>query len=135
LNIKRILHIGVATTNMDEAKKLYTDTLGLRVKHEEVFQETTEICCLEVGEVQIELFADRIPEGLVSQIISEYGEGLNHIAFEVDDLPGTLEELRSKGVRIREGDPRPGVHGTLIAFLDPSIIRGYLVELVQVLEG
>jgi methylmalonyl-CoA/ethylmalonyl-CoA epimerase len=136
MNIKGILHIGIAHKKLEEAKKLFSEVLGLRVTHEGVYEEATDICCLEAGGIDIELFADRIPpEGLVSQVITEYGEGINHIAFEVEDLHVALEELRAKGIPIREGDPRPGLHGNMIAFLDPSVIPGYLVELVQVIEA
>ncbi len=131
MNIKRIIHIGVAVADMEQVKKLYTDILGLSVGHSEVYQDMSDICFLPVGDSQIELFADIRPGGLVSQIIAEQGVGIHHIAFEVEDIEAAMRELKAKGMSVLDEKPKPGAHGTKVAFLDPSATHGVLIELVQ----
>ncbi|MBW2368568.1 MAG: VOC family protein [Deltaproteobacteria bacterium] len=134
MNIKRIIHLGIMAKAMEPVKKLYQDTLGLPLGHEELYEGTVDISFLPVGDSSVEIFADNPVTGTgdVTQEIEELGgEGIHHVAFEVDDLDGALDELKAKNVPIREGDPRPGAHDTRIAFLDISATHGVLIELVE----
>ena len=134
MNIKRVLHIGVMVREMKPVKALYHNVLGLSVNNEELYNGTVDICFLPVGDTSIELFADnpKTGEGLVAELISKQGgEGIQHIAFEVDDINEAINELKAKNVPIREGDPSPGAHGTTVAFLETSATYGVTIELVE----
>ncbi len=131
MKIKRVIHIGVTVADMGTVKKLYTDVLGLSVSREEVYKGETDICFLPVGDSQIELVGSIHPDGEVAQLVAEKGEGIHHIAFEVDDIEAALEELKGKGIPLRDPEPVPGAHGTRIAFIDSSATHGVLIELVE----
>ena len=134
MKIKRIIHLGIMANAMGPVKELFHQTLGLPGSHEELYDGEVDICFLPVGDSSVELFADNPVSGKnsVGQMIAENGgEGIHHIAFEVDDLASAIDELKAKKVPIREGDPRDGAQGTRIAFLEPSATHGVLIELVQ----
>jgi methylmalonyl-CoA/ethylmalonyl-CoA epimerase len=134
MNIKRIIHIGIYAGDMDPVKKLYTDILGLSVSEEEVYEGHTDICFLPVGDSQLELCASIYPDGEVAQLVAEQGEGIDHIAFEVDDLEAAIQELKDKGVPLQNEEPLPGAQETIVAYLDPAATHGVLIELVQSLH-
>jgi len=134
MKIKRVIHIGVMAHNVTQVKALYQGLLELPIGHEELYEGSVDICFLPVGDSSIEIFADNpnSGKGIVAEMIREQGgEGIHHIAFEVDDIEDAVKELKAKNVPIRDGDPTPGASGTMIAFLDPSITNGVLIELVQ----
>jgi len=134
MNVKRIIHIGIMAKDIDVVKRLYNELLGIPIGHEELYEGDADVCFLPVGDSSLELFADN-PEtgkGRVAQMIAEHGgEGIDHIAFEIDDIESAVSELKQKGVSIRDGDPSAGAYGTKVAFLDPSETYGVLIELVQ----
>ncbi len=133
MKVKRIIHVGLSAAHMRPVKRLYSDLLGLEVTHEEVLDGEIKLCFLPVGDSQIEIFADRRPPGPVTKIMAEQGgPGIHHLAFEVADIKAALEELKKKGVPLLDEEPKPGAHGTSIAFLDPRATHGVLIELVQV---
>jgi methylmalonyl-CoA/ethylmalonyl-CoA epimerase len=132
MKIKRIIHIGVLVDEMDPVRKLYSDVLGLEVTHRENYLDVADICFLPVGDSQIELIGDFKPDGEVKKMIAEQGgPGINHIAFEVEDIEGAIKELLDRGVPMIDLVPREGAHGTRVAFLDPSATHGVSIELVQ----
>ena len=131
MNIKRIIHIGIVAESMAPVKKLYQDVLGLSLTHEELYEGKTDIAFLPVGDSQIELIASRYPNGEIAQQVAEHGEGIHHIAFEVEDLEAALAELKEKGIPLVDEEPRPGAHGTIIAFIDSAATHGVSIELVQ----
>lgn len=119
---------------MDLAKHFYHNILGLPVSKEEIYQEDYKLCFLPVKETQIELFADVKPDGPVSNIIKDLGgEGIHHIAFEVDDIHLAVKELKELGMPMRDSVPKKGAEGTMVAFIDPSATHGTMIELVEVL--
>ena len=135
MKIKRIIHIGVLVSEMESALRFYTDQLGLGLQRREAYQDVADIAFLPVRQSDLELIADLPPAKEVSSIIAEQGEGIHHIAFEVDDIQAALKELKAKGVPLRDPEPKPGVHGTTVAFIDPRATRGVLIELVEVKAG
>jgi methylmalonyl-CoA epimerase len=131
LKIKRIIHVGVIVAAMPAAKTLYTAILGLTCTREEEFKNEAKICFLPVGDSQIELIGDLYPHGPIEKMVAEHGEGVHHIAFEVENIEDALAELRLKEVPLRAGSPCAGAHGSKIAFLDPAVTHGVLIELVE----
>ena len=129
--IKKINHIGIAVNNIEDAVKLYTDVLGLKLKAIEVVKaQKVRTAIIPVGESKIELIESTDPEGPIAKHIERRGEGLHHLALEVSDIQSTLETLRKKGIPLVDEKPRIGVEGTKIAFLDPKGTK-VLVELVE----
>ena len=129
---KKINHIGIAVKNLDDALSVFQDTLGMTCTGiEEVEDQKVRAACLPVGESEIELLESTSPEGNIARFIEKRGEGIHHIAFEVDNLEEVLEDLKRKGVRLIDQKPRIGVGGIKIAFLHPKSSNGVLIELCE----
>ena len=130
--ISKINHIGIAVNNIDDALKLYSSTLGLNVSAFEVVEEQkTRTAIIPVGDTKIELLEATDSESPIAKHIERSGEGLHHLAFEVDNIESTLVELKDKGIRLIDEEPRRGVEDTSIAFLHPKGTGRVLLEVVQ----
>ena len=128
----KIDHLGIAVRSIEEALGFYRDALGLELKGAETVEDQgVNVALLPVGESRIELLEPVSAASPVGRFIAKRGEGLHHICYEVEDLASKLEELRSRGVRVLDGYPRPGAEGNLVAFLHPASATGVLVELVE----
>jgi methylmalonyl-CoA/ethylmalonyl-CoA epimerase len=128
----RIDHLGIAVKRMAEAKKLFQDILGLELTGTENVEEqkvTTSIFSL--GESEVELLESTSPDGPVARFIEKRGEGIQHLAIQVDNLDAALEELKDKGIRLIDEKPRVGASGARIAFLHPKSTLGILIELSE----
>lgn len=129
---KKINHIGIAVKNLEDALLVFRDTLGMTCSNiEEVEEQKVKVACLPVGESVIELLESTSPEGNIAKYIDKRGEGIHHIAFEVDNLEATMEGLKKKGVQLIDQEPRIGAGGTKIAFLHPKSTSGVLIELCE----
>jgi len=129
--IKKINHIGIAVNSIEEAVKLYTDALGLKVKDIEIVEaQKVRTAIIPVGESKIELLESTDPEGVIAKYIEKKGEGLHHLALEVGDIQQALDTLREKGIQLIDETPRIGVEDTRIAFLHPKETK-VLIELVE----
>ena len=130
--ISKINHIGIAVNNIDDALLLYAKTLGLTVNNFEVVEEQkTRTAIISVGDTKIELLEATDSESPIAKFIERRGEGLHHLAFEVDDIESTLVELKENDIRLIDEQPRRGVEDTSIAFLHPKATSGVLMEVVQ----
>jgi len=129
--IKKINHIGIAVNSIEDALKLYTDALGLKVKDIEIVEaQKVRTAIIPVGESKIELLESTDPEGVIAKYIEKKGEGLHHLALEVGDIQQALDTLREKGIQLIDETPRIGVEDTRIAFLHPKETK-VLIELVE----
>lgn len=129
---KKIDHIGVAVKNIEDSLHIFKDILGMEYSGEEVVNEQdVKVAFLPVGESEIELLESTSPEGNIARYIEKKGEGIHHIAFEVEDLGAILEDLQKKGVRLIDREPRYGAGGARIAFLHPKSTNGILIELCE----
>jgi methylmalonyl-CoA/ethylmalonyl-CoA epimerase len=128
--IRKIAHIGVGVRDLDEAEKFYADILSMSVSDREQHGDL-KASFLPVGDTSIELLQSTTPEGVISKFIAKRGEGVHHIAYEVDDIEKTLAHLESRGVQLIDKKPRPGAHNSRIAFINPKDSYGVLVELVE----
>ncbi|MGI6131577.1 MAG: methylmalonyl-CoA epimerase [Bacillota bacterium] len=130
--VRKVDHIGVAVSNLEEALKIYTDVLGLKLHGTEVVEEQkVRVAFMPVGDTEIELLESTDPEGPIAKFIEKRGQGIQHIAFRVDDIEEALEQMRQKGVRLIDEKPRYGAGGARIAFLHPKATGGVLVELCE----
>ena len=132
MKISRVNHLGVIVEDIDAAVAGFRDTLGLPLERTEVYAGVLDIAFLPCGDTQVELIQPRSADDPAAAYLREHGPGIQHVAFEVDDIDQALEEMREKGVGVIGEAPRPGAGDTLIAFLDPRKFGGILVELCQV---
>jgi methylmalonyl-CoA epimerase len=101
------------------------------VHRETVEAQGVEAVLLDVGESHVELLAPLSPDTPVGRFLEKRGPGLHHVAYRVDDVAATLDELRAAGLRLIDEVPRTGIRGSRVAFLHPSASGGVLTELVQ----
>jgi len=128
----KINHIGVAVKNLEVSIPFYRDVLGMKFEGtEEVAEQKVKVAFLAVGESRIELLEPTSPDSPVAKFLEKNGEGIHHVAYQVEDLDATLERLRNDGVRLIDERPRRGAHGARIAFLHPKATGGVLTELCQ----
>ncbi len=130
MKIKRIAHLGIAVKDLNSALEFFTGGLPLKVTHEEDYQGM-KIGFIPVGDSSIELLQDVSGTSAIKKFLEKNGEGIHHIAFEVDDIFKAVAELKEKGIKLIDETPRPGAHGMTIAFLHPKASHGILMELVQ----
>jgi len=132
MKIKHIDHIGIAIKNMEDGKRFYSDILGLNLTEiETVEEQKVNVGFLPITDSEIELLESTTPDGPVAKFIERNGEGVQHIAFRVENLEEALAELKEKGVRLIDQEPRKGAGGARIAFIHPKETRGVLVELCE----
>jgi methylmalonyl-CoA/ethylmalonyl-CoA epimerase len=131
----RIDHVGVAVRDLDAAVTLYEDTFGMPVAHREtVDSQGVEAVLLDVGDGHVELLRPLGPETAVGKFLDKRGEGLHHVAYAVDDIDSTLEQLRSAGVELIDSEARVGIRGSRVAFLHPKATGRVLTEIVEPAE-
>jgi methylmalonyl-CoA epimerase len=128
--ILKIAHIGVAVKNVEEAEKFYSEVLGLPITGREV-TPNNKVAFIPLGDTAVELLQSVKPDGAIARHIEKRGEGIHHIALEVDNIEKALEELKAKGVILIDQKPRRGAHNSKVAFLHPKNTYGVLVELVE----
>ena len=130
--IKQIAHLGIAGKDLEAAKRFYQDVLGLECVGEEVVpSQKVKTAFIPVGEVSIELLESIEPDGPIAKAIEKRGEGIHHIAYQVEDIEAALAAMKAKGVRLIDEQPRQGAHGVKIAFIHPKASLGVLVELCE----
>jgi len=131
--MKAILdHVGIAVERLDEALAFYRDALGLEVERpEEVITQRVRAHMLDTGGTALELLEATAADSPIAGFLTRRGPGLHHITLRVEDLRAALAQLIARNVRLIDPEPRPGAHGSLVAFIHPSAAHGVLVELKQ----
>ncbi|MFB3140011.1 MAG: methylmalonyl-CoA epimerase [Candidatus Acidiferrales bacterium] len=125
-------HIGVAVRSLEQSLKFYRDQLGLRVAGtEEIPAEKVRVAMLPLGEGRLELLEPTAEDSPIARFIQKRGEGIHHIALEVEHLDRHLRQLEAGGVRVLPGKSEYGASGHRYAFLHPASCGGVLVELVE----
>jgi len=130
--MNKIEHIGIAVNDLKQASTLYEKLLGTSCyKTETVESENVDTAFFKVGENKIELLAATAEESAIAKFISKKGEGIHHIAFDVDDIYAEMERLRSEGFVLLNEQPKKGADNKLICFVHPKATNGVLIELCQ----
>jgi methylmalonyl-CoA/ethylmalonyl-CoA epimerase len=130
--LAKIEHVALAVADLDAAIAHYKNAWGLEVTHRErVEDQGVEEAMLPLGESFLQLLAPTSPDSTVARFLDRSGEGLHHIAYEVDDLERALADLKSNGVALIDEKPRRGGRGHMVAFVHPKTNHGLLVELIQ----
>jgi methylmalonyl-CoA/ethylmalonyl-CoA epimerase len=129
--VATIDHLGIAVKSIAGARGFY-EALGLSVVHEEVVEaEQVRAALIPVGESRIELLEPTAEDSPVGRFLAKRGEGLHHIALHVDDISGTLEAMKAKGVRLVSDEIQIGAGGHLYFFIHPESAGGVLIEICQ----
>jgi len=132
----RLDHIGIAVKDLDAALAFYRDTLGLVVEApEDVPSQRVRAHFIPVGESALELLEATSSDSAIAKYIEKRGPGIHHITLRVDDIHAALAQLKDKGVRLVDEEPRAGAEGALVAFIHPAAAHGVLVELKQSTGG
>jgi len=132
MKILKIDHLGIAVNSIDEGKNFWSGMLGLDFEGTEtVFEQKVTTAFFPVGESEVELLESTAPDGPVAKYIEKRGQGIQHVAFRVENIEEALEELKAKGVKLIDETPRQGAGGAKIAFLHPKSTSGVLVELCE----
>ena len=128
----KIDHIGIATNDIEQMASIYRDALGLTIAEtEEVASQKVRVAMLPLGESRIELLEATADDSPISKFLAKRGPGIHHSALNVRDIRAALADLKSKGARLIDEEPRTGSGGCLVAFIHPSSTGGILIELVE----
>lgn len=128
--IKKISHIGVAVDNLQEARSFFRETFNLTTSDQENFGELL-FSFIPLEGTDLELLQSTKPEGQIAKFIQKRGQGIHHIALEVDDIQGELDRLKARGVTLINEKPYLNAHQELVAFIHPKSTYGVLIELIQ----
>jgi len=125
-------HIGIAVKDLSAALAFYRDALGLEIEApEEVASQQVRAHFVPVGESKLELLEPTGAESAIAKYVEKRGPGLHHLTLRVDDIEAAVAQLKARGVRMVDEQPRPGAEGSTIAFIHPSSAHGVLIELKQ----
>jgi methylmalonyl-CoA/ethylmalonyl-CoA epimerase len=130
--IKKIQHIGIAVRNLDDALIKYTELLGLKLISREVVESRgIEIALLDGSNTMIELIADHSEKSTIHNFLEKRGEGLHHIAFDVENIQHHLDQLKNHTIKLIDEKPRTGALSSKVAFIYPDDFCGVLIELCE----
>lgn len=131
IRIKRIDHVAICVSDIDQASEKYQALFGLTPTSREVVEsQRTDACLLPIGDSNLELISPKGNEGLV-KFLDKRGPGLHHVALEVEGIESALVLLKALGVKLIDETPRIGARGHKVAFVHPSATGGVLIELVE----
>jgi len=134
MKVLKLDHIGIAVNSVEEAKKLWSDVLGLPMAGSEtVAEQKVTTAFFPVGDTEVELLESTAPDGPIAKFIEKNGGrgGVQHLAFRVENIEEALAVLKSRGVALIDEKPRMGAGGAKIAFLHPKATYGVLVEISE----
>lgn len=130
--VNKVDHIGIAVENLDEALKFYEETLGIKCTSKEVVEDQkVKVAFLPIGDTEVELLESTDENGAIAKFIEKRGQGVQHIAYRVDNIEEAIAEMKEKGIRMIDEEPRYGAGGAKIAFLHPKSTFGVLIELCE----
>ena len=134
--VRGLHHVAIAVESLAEARAAYEQALGLAASEvEHVADQKVNVLVLYAGRQRIELVEPASADSPISAFLAKRGGGLHHLAWRVDDVAAAIARLRAAGVRMIDDAPRPGAHGTRIAFVHPKSTGGVLMELVETSRG
>ena len=132
VQVRGLNHVGILTDDLESVRHVLGDLMGLKVVGPEPEPELgLEVIWVLAGDVRLEFIRPTNPESRAAKAIAGGQRGVHHVAFTVDDAAQALDRLRAAGVAARDSEPRLGVHGSRVGFLEPSAVAGALVELVE----
>lgn len=134
--MNKIEHIGIAVKSLEGSNELFSKLFGKpHYKIEKVESEGVNTSFFQVGPNKIELLEATKAESPIAKFIEKNGEGIHHIAFDVDDIKAEIERLKKEGFTVLNEEPKKGADNKLVAFLHPKSSNGVLIELCQEIKG
>ena len=134
--MNKIEHIGIAVKDLNSASGVYENLLNLKsYKKESVESESVNTEFFLVGDSKIELLEATSPDSAITKFIEKHGEGIHHIAFDVDDILAEMERLRNEGFILLNDKPKRGADNKLVCFIHPKSANGVLIELCQNIQA
>lgn len=134
--MNKIEHIGIAVNNLETAKNIYQSLLNTPVyKTETVETEHVTTAFLQTGPNKIELLQATSADSPIAKFIEQKGQGIHHIAFDVDDIVTEMERLKAEGFVLLSDKPKPGADNKLVCFVHPKGTNGVLIELCQAIAS
>jgi len=128
----KIEHIGIAVKDLNKSNLLFKSLLGTEAyKTEEVLEEGVLVSFFKTGDSKIELLQAMNENSPIAKFIVKKGEGIHHLAFEVEDIRASMEQMKNSGFELLSDEPKPGADNKLICFLHPKSTNGVLIELCQ----
>jgi methylmalonyl-CoA/ethylmalonyl-CoA epimerase len=130
--MNKVEHIGIAVNSVKLAGEIYSKLLNTPVyKTETVISENVLTAFLQSGPNKIELLESLTNDSAIAKFIAKKGEGIHHIAFDVDDIEAEMERLKTEGFVLLNDKPKEGADNKLVCFLHPKSANGVLIELCQ----
>ena len=131
--VKQINHVAVVVDNMDKALSFWRDALGMDLYElRDVPAEKSQVAFLPLPGSEVELVQPTTDDSGIAKYLAKRGPGMHHICLEVDDIEEMMSQLKSKGVRLINEEPRIAADGKKYAFIHPESTSGVLVELYQI---
>ncbi len=134
--MNKIEHIGIAVKSIEASTSLFAKLFAKNAyKREEVLSEGVMTEFFQLGDNKIELLEATNPESPIAKFIEKKGEGIHHIAFDVDDIVAEMKRLKAEGFQLLAEEPKKGADNKLVCFLHPKSTNGVLIELCQTIES
>jgi methylmalonyl-CoA/ethylmalonyl-CoA epimerase len=134
--MKNVEHIGIAVRSLQTSIPLFESLLNTTCyKTESVLSEKVNTAFFQQGETKIELLESSDPEGVIAKYIEKKGEGIHHIAFEVEDIYDEMKRLTDEGFQLLQAEPKRGADNKWVCFLHPKGTNGVLIEICQTIPG
>lgn len=124
-------HIGVAVKSLDSSLATYKRIIPFKEKRTEVESQKVRVALIPINDFSLELLEPTTEDSAIAKFIAERGEGLHHIAFEVEDIEASMQEFKAKGFRFLYEKPMPGKFGSRVNFMHPRETGRVLIELTQ----
>ena len=135
LKVGNLYHIGIAVRDAEKTSLLYSETLGLKIEHDEVVMDQGVRAIMMIPEngnsSAIELLEPVVPESPINKFLDNKGEGMHHVCYLVSDIWVGISHLKSMGIEMIDLEPREGLNNTLVAFAHPKSMNSVLIELAQ----
>ena len=132
----KLEHLGIAVKDLQASNELFKSLLGKsHYKIEEVASEHVKTSFFQTGDSKIELLEASSPDSAIAKFIEKRGEGIHHVAFEVEDIYAEMERLEKEGFRLLNKEPKRGADNKLVCFVHPKTANGVLVELCQTIKN
>ena len=130
--MNKLDHVGIAVEDLDQAIELYTKTLGFELDSREVIEsQAVEVAFVKLENTKLEFICPINDSSPLKRFLDKRGPGLHHLCYEVRNIRSEMAKLEKEGFQLIDKEPRPGAHGTEIAFVHPTKFLGVLTELCQ----
>lgn len=134
--MRKVEHIGIAVKDLETSNELFSKLFNQKpYKSETVESEGVTTSFFQIGETKIELLEATQEDSPIAKFISKKGEGIHHIAYDVEDIEAEMKRLSEAGFTLLNEKPKKGADNKLVCFLHPKTTNGVLVELCQEIDG